>query len=430
MDLNAVKERAEKKGFDKKTPLPFRHPIPIASTDRPYDSPPLPQKNLLSIPFQKDAQTKPLPTKTEDKVETKLGQKLGQTEGKSDTNLGQSKDELRTDFINNSSNLGQIEDKVETKLRTQPRTKLGQSRDKRAASNTFSSLIGLQRAIVLLIYEQCQLSRDHLTKPLSIEHITISCKTTRFSARKTIQRLENKGIIIRHSYKDGRSGWTQYGLPENIFHEIFITENKTPIRRNLGQSEDKVETQLETELRTTSYSSSNIYNNITTTNIANQSEWSKIDLSIYRLTGFGETQRDQLMLLSQEKPSLLITPERVKKSLDRFKFGIEKGKAQPLSVFMGVMRKGQDWHSEGYRDLEEEAIEQQVKLANEARLKKQQNGMIVWESKLTEEERGVIRRQIPTHLVLDFDNRLIDRSALNVWLIHYYLENVLLKRST
>jgi hypothetical protein len=85
-----------------------------------------------------------------------------------------------------------------------------------------SHIVGLEKNIVMLIYEKCKISHEKTTPPISIENIALSCNTTKLSAQKTIQRLEKKQILIRVEFKNGRNGWTRYGLPQDIYRELSI----------------------------------------------------------------------------------------------------------------------------------------------------------------------------------------------------------------
>ena len=96
-----------------------------------------------------------------------------------------------------------------------------------------SHITGLEKHIVMLIYEKCKISLDKTASPLSIESIALSCNTTKLSARKTIQRLEKKQILTRVEFKSGRNGWTRYGLPENIYSELLRGDVK---EKAIGQT--------------------------------------------------------------------------------------------------------------------------------------------------------------------------------------------------
>jgi len=319
LKLDDLLKKAKDKGYDLNTP-----------------SPPLPKDSEILRTWQQESilySKKHTSHNKED--QEKLRTNLGQTEDKVRTqlrtNLGQSEDRTRL-------NLDQTEDKVRTQLRTKLRTNLGQSEDKKPVSGHFSSLIGLQRKITLFIYEACNISRNRITNALSVEHIANVFQTTKFSVRKTIQRLEEKRIIIRNNFKNGRGGWTQYELSDVIFKEIMQEETQDKLRTNLGQSEDKVRTQLRTELRTiTPSSSSNISINTTTTELPD--EWQKINILPLESIGF------TMGHLTQLQRAGITSAEFVQDSIDHFFYDLttnNKGKeikTNPLGYFMGIMKR-------------------------------------------------------------------------------------------
>lgn len=153
---------------------------------------------------------------------------IKKTEDKLGTNWGQTEDKINI----KRTNRGQTEDKLETEPRTNSRTNWGQTEDKPRTKCTFSSLVGLQRKIIFLIHESTRISINGITQPMSLQHVADRCKTTEISAKKTIQRLEKMGAILRVEFKVGRGGWTRYSLPENILQEIIRYETEDKLRTN------------------------------------------------------------------------------------------------------------------------------------------------------------------------------------------------------
>ncbi len=302
------------------------------------------------------------PTKPEN-----LGQTSDKLRTEPRTNLGQSQDKLRTNLGQDIEELSKTSDKPRTELRTELRTNLGQSQDKLRTNEVFSALIGLQRKIVLFVYDECKFMRDKMTRPLSVEYIANSCQTTKLSAQKTIQRLEKKHIILRKNFKNGRGGWTQYELPDSIFQEAWQSETSDKLRTNLGQSQDKLRTEPRTELRTSvpsSSSGSSINNNTTTTRDEFQTkqtlpeEWSSIDIEPLTEIGFSATH---LWQLAQQNK---LNPEMVQDSIHAFAFDLRRNnrgssirKGSPLNFFMGILRNGQPYTPpENYESPQEEAL--------------------------------------------------------------------------
>ena len=312
-----------------------------------------------------------------------------QSRDKLETNQRQTRDKLET-------NQRQSRDKVESQLETTFKT-----RDK--VETTFSSLVGLQRKVVLFIYDECNANRAATTKHLSMSYLVETLKSPVSSIKKTIQRLTQKGIISRNYVKNGRGGWVTYTIPELMFQEILISEKtrdkvetnqrqcskfEQKLETNQRQSRDKVESQLETSL---SSSSSYINNKNTTTN-GNElpEEWRNINLDLLQDIGFSENHLRQLFNFN--------TPELVEESIKHFAFGLlnnpkTKQYPNPINVLMGVLRKGQAWVENNYKSLQEIAQEELVarKKAEAERLVKLEQEIYnaefkIWESGLSATE--------------------------------------------
>ena len=309
LKLDELLKKAKDKGYSSSQSTTVSKPSDMLKTWQ--------QESILYSKGSENKSTEKL-GQSEDKIRTQLRTKLGQTEDNAKRNLRQS------------------EDKVRTQLRTKVRTNLGQSEDKTPVLGHFSSLIGLQRKITLFMYETCKISRSKITNALSIEHIANVCQTTKFSVRKTIQRLEEKKIIMRNNFKNGRGGWTQYELADVVFKEIMQEETQEKLRTNLGQSEDKVRPQLRTELRTSSSSSSS---NINTTTTELSDEWQKIDLSSLESIGltFGH--------LTQLQRSGIESAEIIQDSINHFSYDLSHNskakeiKTTAIGYFMGIMKR-------------------------------------------------------------------------------------------
>lgn len=350
------------------------------------------------------------PTKQTDK---NLGQSYDKARQEPKTNLGQSLPKLDTNLGQEKKQKVQTQDKVRPQPRTLHRTNLGQSSVKNVSLVTFSSLVGLQREIVLLVYEQCNLSRDKVTPPLSIEHIANSCKTTRLSAQKTLQRLEAKKIIIRYEYKNGRGGWTRYEMPDVIFQEILHSETSNKLRTNLGQSYDKIRSEPKTELRTSASSSSSSFKENKTTTTGESSNDSKLanewlNINIEPLSEFGFTQTHLIQIAQQEK----LSPEVVQASIFAFAFDLRRNeksktlKTNPLNYFMGIVRNGQPYAPpSNYESPEEEAMrlyveKQQILEQKRAELEKAAFELAFkeWLTTLSEDTRNTILSPITRNI--------------------------------
>ena len=81
------------------------------------------------------------------------------------------------------------------KLGTQPGTQVGTNWEQtRNKVGTFSSLMGLQRKILLTIFSSSKTSRTKITEPLSLEYISNCSQMTVGCAKTSIKRLRKKDL--------------------------------------------------------------------------------------------------------------------------------------------------------------------------------------------------------------------------------------------
>jgi predicted transcriptional regulator len=215
---------------------------------------------------------------SEDKVATN-GEK---SRDKVETNRLQSRDKVETDREKSrdkvETNFEQSRDKVETQPRTILETKWRQTEDKVETKVPLSALVGLQRKMVIFLYQSCKAARSSVTSSLTIEHISKSCETSASSAKKTLQRLEQKQILRRAEYKDGRGGWTKYEVEKDIFQDLLRAETEDKLETKWRQTEDKVGTQLETQPRTSSLGSIGSINILNTKLTNSDPSWKNVNL--------------------------------------------------------------------------------------------------------------------------------------------------------
>jgi predicted transcriptional regulator len=321
---------------------------------------------------------------TRDKLESQPRTNLRQTRDKLEsqprTNLRQTRDKLETD-------LRQTRDKLESQPRTQLETKSGienlrQTGDKLKTSKLLVKLSGLQKNILIFVYEECQSVLDSETAPLTIEYVASVCNSPISSIRKTIQRMIKKGFLIRSDHKDGRGGWTKYQLPENIYQEINHLKSTNKLETNLRQTRDKLESQPRTQLETNvPSSSSNIYIKTTTTDLPK--DWLEIDLIEYSANfGFGIDSLTKVHALGK------FTPNQVKMSLDHFNFDIMNqhldNVRNPLAWLIKAFEEGSGHFSKKYMDKirkEREEAEKQFNEFEEENRKLEQAKYQIWLSK-------------------------------------------------
>ena len=216
----------------------------------------------------------------------------------------------------------------------------------------FSSLVGLQKKIVLFLYESCKTARSKITNPITLEHMSDILKASIGSLKTTIRRLENKQLITRAEYKNGRGGWSKYSISDFLFQELLQIETGNKVVTNWEQSSNKLVTNWEqsgnkvvTKPVTTSpvVVSSNI---TTTTNSYIQSvdnlpiDWQAINYEPVRGVGFSEATI--LQLYSAKRT----TAKVVQESIDNFALNLQHNLTaykSPLGALISVLNKGGVW---------------------------------------------------------------------------------------
>jgi predicted transcriptional regulator len=213
--------------------------------------------------------------KHEQSVRSKVVTKYQQTGDKVESNLSQSEAKVEPNLSQSSekpeSKLSQQKVKLEPEPEPHLEPNLSQSEAKVEPKAHLGALVGLQKNVLYFIYDSCRFSGSKITSPLAIENIALSTKTTVSAARKAVQRIEEKGFIVRKEFKNGRSGWTKYELPDPIYQELTFSQSEAKVEPNLSQTRAKLRTELEPEPEPTlSSSSSDLYiSNKTTTQSSN-----------------------------------------------------------------------------------------------------------------------------------------------------------------
>ncbi|MGK5084866.1 hypothetical protein WDW37_16380, partial [Bdellovibrionota bacterium FG-1] len=200
------------------------------------------------------------PTPAEAKPVQKTGNKAAtnreQTGNKTDNKLATNREQTGDAAYARDLTKAETGNKVGTQPATHSATKWQQSENKPATTAAFSGLVGLQRAVLIVVYDACKAARGRVSEPLTLEHLANCLKTSTGSVKTTLQRLESKSCILRVTFKNGRGGWSRYELPEAIFRELLQLETENKLATNWQQTENKVGTQPATQPTTSPSSSS------------------------------------------------------------------------------------------------------------------------------------------------------------------------------
>ncbi len=312
MDLSLILEKTRKKSDKIKR---TREPVYIATLERPYET-------MEEAIFVTDSK----PVTNQQQTDNKPITNWQQIDNKPITNKQQITGRLAT-------NRQQTDNKTDNK----PITIRQQTGNKPITNWSFSVLTGIQRKIMIFIFNECKKSLSKITKPLTLEYMSHHINTDKMSIKTSAYRLEMKSFLLRVEYKAGRGGWTKYELPKDVFHDILQNETDNKLITNWQQTDNKPVTQPVTQPVTTLSSSSSSDINTTTTELSD--EWQKIDISSLESIGltFGH--------LIQLQRSGIESTEIIQDSINHFAYDlIHNNKAKEIKTtaigyFMGIMKR-------------------------------------------------------------------------------------------
>ncbi len=271
------------------------------------------------------------------------------TENKVATNSQQSDYKQVTNKQQAKVIINETDNKETTQPTTLSTTKLQQTNNYSAIKASFSSLVGLQRAIIVFIYNECKIARSKITESLTLEHISMALKASKGCIKTTIQRLEAKGFIERVVFKNGRGGWSKYAIPDLLFQELLQYESNNKLATNRQQIGNNQTTQLATQLTTEgSVDSSNYIKNTTTTL---PEAFKQIDCSPLVEIGFDESHIIQIHREYIQKPELSLSAEIIQNSINALAFDLKHNniantfKRPTIVVFISLLKQGKPYSS-------------------------------------------------------------------------------------
>ena len=89
-------------------------------------------------------------------------------------------------------------------------------------SVTFDMLGGNQRKIVIAFYKDISTRQSNETQAMTLDKISIIAGINKKSLKNTLFRMIKSGVLMRTGYKDGRGGWSKYGIKQSIIDEIYF----------------------------------------------------------------------------------------------------------------------------------------------------------------------------------------------------------------
>lgn len=349
-----------------------------------------------------------------------------QTKHKVDTNLTQkpNTNSIQTQHIECINNTYQTQSKH--KPNTKLNTRKTQSKHKVDTNLTqtvrISTLIGVQRKILLFIFEECKKVCSRITEPLTIIHIATGLEIATGSVKTSIARLCEKEFLIINSFKNGRGGWSVYEISDNVYKELLQMETQHKLNTNLTQSRHKVDTKLNTQPNTTASSSSSLNIETTTTSeIHNAEDTWKFDITPYAKFGFKAPHIKQLASLG------VVSATEVEQSLIEFSYDMQNSSLPPIKTnkinfLMGLLRSGHSYVSEGFKNEHEAMIEEMARRSEAKRKKRLEAKFETWIENLTDDQKRDIENKLPTHLMVLQRAYGFDNPEIRNWCFEYFMD--------
>lgn len=378
----------------------------IATDDRPYTDvlESLPPVNTESKPISnhEEIEHKPYTNETQER----------DTKGTQTVHITEAKAREKT----------QKEHKPYTKLNTTTK-EIGHKPNTNSAQNMpISAIVGIQKDILFLLYEECKKVRSHITNPISLQYIADNLNIRFGSVKTSLQRLCEKGCIQRNGFKIGRGGWTAFELSNYTYNELLQYETQNKANTNRTQIEYKQDTKTNTQSDTNASSSSSLNILNTTTEISE--EWG-FDISQFKDIGFSLSQLKQLINVGSLKPT------DIEQSLIEFHYDYENDslpkniKTSKINFLMGLLRRGSLYISEGYRTEQQRIDAEMAQRAKERNRRVMEEKFIAWEAALNDEDRKILENDIPVSLLSFYRTSGISSPEVKDFMFNYFCKKVI-----
>lgn len=218
-----------------------------------------------------------------------------------------------------------------------------------------SLLTGHQRKVMQYVtFQLMEKLNTNYTIDIYLSAIEKGIESSKDTIKKSFQRLQKKGLLIRLKGGEGRNGFARFKLPTSVATECF----------SMFKTGDRIGDRTGYKIGDSLNSSSSNINKTTTTELPD--DWKEIDITTLEHIGFTLEHLRQLLKHNQ--------PQTVQTSINHFAYALEhnekiKGHASPLNVIMGVLRKGQAWIERNYESHQDKALRQilEQKRAEQAR---------------------------------------------------------------
>ena len=274
---------------------------------------------------------------TDNKQVTIEQQTGNNVQGKEITNRQQTDNKQATKIDDIPAAKIETDNKQVTKRVTERITIEQQTDNKRITISGFEALVGNEKNLLILIFEEC-LRIGSLTSPeFTLSHISECLEISPGVAKMVIYRLIKKGFIERASSKTGRGGWIKFSIKKDLYQDLRIrqTDNKQVTIEQ--QTDNKQVTKRVTERITSAPCSSSSNLNINNTTTTDGEFWLSVPRNLEGMVSVRQL-RD---FVKQE----LITVEELQSSLDGFAYDLEKGTVRakngnPIAILIGAIKGG------------------------------------------------------------------------------------------
>jgi predicted transcriptional regulator len=230
----------------------------------------------------------------------------------------------------------ETDNKQVTKRVTEQITIEQQTDNKRITIVGFEALVGNEKNLLVLVFEECLRIGSLVSPEITLSHISERLEISPGVAKMVIHRLVKKGFIERASSKTGRGGWIKFSITKDLYRDLRIrqTDNK---QVTIGyQTDNKQVTKRVTEQITESpCSSSNL--NINNTTTTEPDLWLSVPKNLE-----GRVSIRQLRDFVKQN---LLSAEDLQSSLDGFAYDLEKGSIRakngnPVAILIGAVKSG------------------------------------------------------------------------------------------
>jgi len=219
--------------------------------------------------------------------------------------------------------------------------------------------------IAQYIFELSRQEINNTTKQITRSKIMKELDLSKESVKTAINFLLKNSVLERVAFRIGKKGWSIYKLETDFFNELqkaYQTKTIAPLNSVLSRN---------------AISESTL-------------ELDQIDISQLEHIGLKISHIYQLKTRN--------SPKAIQESIYHFAYGLKfkpkaKSYSDPLSVLMGVLRKGEVWIEASYRSTQEiaqEEINNNIKTQIERLQKLEEEAFVLafaeWNKKLSEEE--------------------------------------------